>query len=75
MNNEQLNIKGREFLPIKTREDYYIYLESDLDARKLDQWKRSYKVFASRTILPTFIKEGRIFKDKEVKELFLAVEI
>ncbi|MFP3125351.1 serine O-acetyltransferase [Ectobacillus funiculus] len=57
-------------MPIKTREDYYIYLESDLDARKLDQWKRSYKVLHSELYFQRLLRKAEYLKTKKLKNSF-----
>ncbi|MFD4930816.1 serine O-acetyltransferase [Peribacillus butanolivorans] len=57
-------------MAIKNRDDYYIYLESDLVARKLEKWKYSYKVMHPELYFQRLLRKSEYLKTKKLNSSF-----
>ncbi|WP_342602411.1 DapH/DapD/GlmU-related protein [Peribacillus sp. FSL E2-0159] len=57
-------------MAIKNRDDYYIYLESDLVARKLKKWKYGYKVMHPELYFQRLLRKSEYLKTKKLNSSF-----
>ncbi|MDN4524143.1 serine O-acetyltransferase [Fictibacillus fluitans] len=57
-------------MPIKNRDDYKIYLEADLIARKLDRWKYSYRVMHPELYFQRLLRKSEYLKTKKFNSRF-----
>ncbi|WP_235852123.1 serine O-acetyltransferase [Niallia nealsonii] len=57
-------------MAIKTKEDYYIYLESDLESWKVDKWKREYKVMLPELYYQRLLRKSEYLKSQGKKSAF-----
>lgn len=57
-------------MPIKNKQDYKIYLEADLESRKLKYWKKSYKIKEPELYYQRLLRKAELLKNYDSKNQY-----